>query len=203
MSTSQQNLDVVRAAISMARELNMTSVAEGVESASVYNFLIAHGCEEAQGYFIARPMSLADFEVFVSLPHDFAGSQIGRVHQACLNLMRFRKTMLDAAFCRRVGDGIALESIADPSVHTEFTQSRVGLWYFGMGQALVDLPVFREIEQPLRDVHASGFEFLQQLERSQAAGELDQALASIDRQVDHLVTLFHRLERLLLVQVER
>jgi EAL domain-containing protein (putative c-di-GMP-specific phosphodiesterase class I) len=203
MSTSRQNLDVVRAGISMARELNMTSVAEGVESAGVYNFLIAHGCEEAQGYFIARPMSLDDFKAFVSSPHNLAGSQIGRVHQACLNLIRFRKSLLDAAFCRRLGDGIVLESVADPDLHEEVTQSRIGLWYFGMGQVLVDLPVFREIEPPLREVHASGLEFLQLLERSQHAEEVDQALASIDQQVDRLVTLFHQLERLLMVRVER
>lgn len=203
MSTSRQNLDVVRAAISMARELNMTSVAEGVESAGVYNFLIAHGCEEAQGYFIAKPMSLDDFESFVSSPHDFTGSQIGRVHQACLNLLRFRKTLLDAAFCRRLGDGMALQSVADPGLHTEVTQSRIGLWYFGMGQALVGLDVFRDIERPLREVHASGLAFLQRLEHPQPSIELDRALAAIDQQVDRLITLFHQLERLLLVQDSR
>lgn len=202
MSTSRQNLDVVRASISMARELNMTSVAEGVESAGVYNFLIAHGCEEAQGFFIARPMSLEDFTSFISKPHQFAGSQIGRVHQACLNLMRFRKTLFDAAFCRRLGDGIALESVAEPDLQTEVTRSRIGLWYFGMGQTLNDLPVFREIEQPLREVHASGLAFLQQLEASQPVVEIDQRLATIDQQVNRLITLFHQLERLLMVRAE-
>jgi len=202
MSTSRQNLDVVRAAISMARELNMTSVAEGVESAGVYNFLIAHGCEEAQGYYIAKPMSLEDFASFIGLPHKFAGSQIGRVHQACLNLLRFRKNLLDAAFCRRVGDGTALESVADPGLHTQVRHSRIGLWYFGMGQALADLSVFREIEQPLRQVHASGLDFLQGLKQPQTAGEVEQALAVIDQQVDRLIYLYHQLERQLLSRID-
>jgi len=203
MSTSRQNLDVVRAAISMARELNMTSVAEGVESAGVYNFLIAHGCEEAQGYYIARPMSLTDFKAFIADAHDFSGSQIGRVHQACLNLMRFRKTLLDAAFCTRVGDGIALQSVADPGLNDDVTLSRIGLWYFGTGQALNEQPIFRQIEQPLRELHASGLRFLKMLEDAGPTVELDQVLADTDQQVDSVLALFHQLERLLLVQARK
>ncbi len=54
MGTSRQNLDVVRSAISMARELGMTSVAEGIESEAVYNFLIAHGCVRGRARLLSR-----------------------------------------------------------------------------------------------------------------------------------------------------
>ena len=202
METSGQNLDVVRSAISMARELGMTSVAEGVESAPVYNFLIAHGCEEAQGYFIGKPMSLSDFQSFVAANHDLRGSQIGRVHQACLNLMRFRKILLDAAYCARTGNGMILEPVADWGFQAPVGESRLGLWYFGLGQALHEHPVFREIEQPLRDVHVSGNEFLQQLARGKPARQLDQSLLQIDQKVDNLIVLFHRLERDLLLSTQ-
>ncbi len=198
MGTSLQNLDVVRSAISMARELGMTSVAEGIESESVYNFLIAHGCEEGQGYFLGRPMSLADFKGFVGSEHDFEGSQIGRVHQACLNLLRFRKTLVDAAFCSRVGAGVALQSVADPGLQAEVARTRLGLWYFGIGQRLASHAVFSEIEIPLRQVHASGLKFLEQLERHQSVAVLDQQLAEIDQQIDRLISLLHSLERSIL-----
>lgn len=198
MATSRQNLDVVRSAISMARELGMTSVAEGIETESVYNFLIAHGCEEGQGYFLGRPMSLADFKGFVASEHDFEGSQIGRVHQACLNLLRFRKALLDAAFCSRVGDGVALQSLADPGLQSEVASTRLGLWYFGIGQRLSSYAVFREIEDPLRQVHDSGLRFLDQLEHHQSGTVLDQQLADIDQQVNRLISLLHSLERSIL-----
>lgn len=198
MGTSLQNLDVVRSAISMARELGMTSVAEGIESESVYNFLIAHGCEEGQGYFLGRPMSLTDFRTFVTSAHDFEGSQIGRVHQACLNLLRFRKTLVDAAFCSRVGEGVALQSVAEPGLQSEVARTRLGVWYFGIGQRLNAHPVFNEIEAPLRQVHASGLKFLEELERNQTVAVLDQQLAEIDQQVNRLIVLLHTLERAIL-----
>jgi len=40
----------------MARKLNITAVAEGVEAQADWNLLRQLGCGLAQGYFIARPM---------------------------------------------------------------------------------------------------------------------------------------------------
>lgn len=200
MGSSQQNLDVVRSAISMARELGMTSVAEGVETPEAYNFLIAHGCEEAQGFYIARPMSLPDFCSFIDQEHRFEGSQMGGVHQASLNLLRFRKGLLDAAFCRRIGSGATLPSLLDPMLSASLSESRLGLWYFGVGQALSAHREFTNIEAPLRRMHDSGVEFIELLAIEAPAKQLDLALAQVDQQVDRLSALFHALERHLLIQ---
>ncbi len=40
----------------MARELGLSTVAEGVENLEDWNWLRRRGCDLAQGYFIARPM---------------------------------------------------------------------------------------------------------------------------------------------------
>lgn len=200
MGGSQQSLDVVRSAISMARELGMTSVAEGIETRNAYNFLIAHGCEEAQGFYIARPMTLAEFREFVDQEHDFQGSQLGRVHQASLNLMRFRKSLLDAAFCHGRGGGAALESLKMQAMSAHVSESRLGLWYFGIGQKLAAHQPFLQIEQPLRQIHDLGMAFLVLLDTGSSAEVLDKALADIDALADQLFALFHALERFLLMQ---
>lgn len=44
------------ASLRLARQLNITVVAEGVEDADDWQFLRQQGCDYAQGYFIARPM---------------------------------------------------------------------------------------------------------------------------------------------------
>lgn len=202
MATSRQNLDVVRSAISMARELGMTSVAEGVESAPIYNFLIAHGCEEAQGFYIGRPMSLTDFKTFLTEPHDFEGSQIGRVHQARLNLTRFRKSLIDAAFCARMGEGFAPETMVDPREEADIRESRLGLWYYGVGQQLSGCSAFVDMEKPLNAVHSSGLQFLEQLSKGLPVDRLNATLASLDLQVEELTRHLHSLERSLLSPVK-
>jgi EAL domain-containing protein (putative c-di-GMP-specific phosphodiesterase class I)/CheY-like chemotaxis protein len=52
---------ITETSLGMAKRLGMTSVAEGVEDRSDWDFLSAIGCDQAQGYFIARPMPPEDF----------------------------------------------------------------------------------------------------------------------------------------------
>ena len=40
----------------MAHSLGLNVVAEGVESEAQMEFLRAHGCDEIQGYWLARPL---------------------------------------------------------------------------------------------------------------------------------------------------
>lgn len=48
---------IVRSTISMAHELGLSIIAEGVEDKESLNFLTELGCDYIQGYFIAKPMA--------------------------------------------------------------------------------------------------------------------------------------------------
>jgi len=48
---------IAQTILAMARQLQLAVVAEGVESEEIMRFLQASGCEEAQGYFISRPLA--------------------------------------------------------------------------------------------------------------------------------------------------
>jgi EAL domain-containing protein (putative c-di-GMP-specific phosphodiesterase class I) len=52
---------VVRTIIAMSHGLNIKVVAEGVETDEQLRFLQRRKCDEAQGYFIARPVAAKDF----------------------------------------------------------------------------------------------------------------------------------------------
>jgi len=57
---------IVTAVITIARSLKLRLVAEGVESAEELAFLRAHLCDEAQGFYLGRPMTAVAFAAVVA-----------------------------------------------------------------------------------------------------------------------------------------
>ena len=46
---------IVRSTIELAHNMGLHVVAEGIEDEFALNWLAAHGCELAQGYYISKP----------------------------------------------------------------------------------------------------------------------------------------------------
>jgi diguanylate cyclase (GGDEF)-like protein len=66
---------IVRATIELGHNLGLRVVAEGVETAEIYDYLRGLACDVSQGYFHARPMPPEQFLAFLSslpLPPDEA-----------------------------------------------------------------------------------------------------------------------------------
>jgi diguanylate cyclase (GGDEF)-like protein len=57
---------IVAAIVAMAHTLNMEVVAEGVETATQRDTLIALACDQMQGYLLKRPMPASAFEEFLA-----------------------------------------------------------------------------------------------------------------------------------------
>ena len=57
----QDDREIVKAIINLARSLNIEVIAEGVETRLQHDFLIEHGCYQAQGFLYSRPMPFQDF----------------------------------------------------------------------------------------------------------------------------------------------
>jgi EAL domain-containing protein (putative c-di-GMP-specific phosphodiesterase class I) len=60
-SRSRESRLIVKAVIDLAHGLGLSATAEGVEDAHTLALLGELGCDEAQGYFVGRPMRGADF----------------------------------------------------------------------------------------------------------------------------------------------
>jgi EAL domain-containing protein (putative c-di-GMP-specific phosphodiesterase class I) len=72
MTKSREALSVVTSVVSMAHALGLRVVAEGVENSEQLEQLRRMGCDEAQGYYIGRPVPAESFRQQFGQPQDLA-----------------------------------------------------------------------------------------------------------------------------------
>jgi EAL domain-containing protein (putative c-di-GMP-specific phosphodiesterase class I) len=66
MARDEGDAAIVRSTIDLARHLGLEVVAEGVETAEVYDDLAQLRCDVAQGFFLSRPMPAAAVEGWIA-----------------------------------------------------------------------------------------------------------------------------------------
>ncbi len=69
-STGDQ--EIIKTIISMARNLNLDTVAEGVETLEQKSFLIRNGCGSMQGFLFSPPVSMDQFKALLSRDNPYA-----------------------------------------------------------------------------------------------------------------------------------
>ncbi len=62
VGTDSDDSAICSAVIALANSLNLTVVAEGVETLDQYNWLVSQGCDSVQGFLLSRPLLAEDFE---------------------------------------------------------------------------------------------------------------------------------------------
>lgn len=68
MLTDEISAAIVRAIIAMANNLNIKTIAEGVETKEQYLFIAKEGCTELQGYYLTKPLSANEMTNFLNHP---------------------------------------------------------------------------------------------------------------------------------------
>jgi diguanylate cyclase (GGDEF)-like protein/PAS domain S-box-containing protein len=70
IAAEQDNKAIAKAIIALGHSLNLTVIAEGVETKQQVDFLRKHGCNGMQGYFISMPLNIHSITAFLKEKHE-------------------------------------------------------------------------------------------------------------------------------------
>ncbi len=66
----KDDVEITTTVIAMAKNLNLSVIAEGVETVEQHQFLQQHGCDYYQGHLFSKPLYVDDFERMLTLKPD-------------------------------------------------------------------------------------------------------------------------------------
>jgi diguanylate cyclase (GGDEF)-like protein len=69
MNENRGNLTIVQSTIALGKQLGLRVTAEGVETVAELRTLAGMGCDEVQGYYLAKPMTADDVAGWVEMRH--------------------------------------------------------------------------------------------------------------------------------------
>ncbi|MDP2760067.1 MAG: EAL domain-containing protein [Sideroxyarcus sp.] len=174
MLDDEQDITIVEAVIGLAQLFNRSVIAEGVESAEHGVLLMRLGCDEAQGYGIARPMPAPQVADWVRQYHaDPKWALWADARWEISNLPLLVAQNDHMKWVRRVTLAVENAPLALSAAElTSHHHCRFGHWYYGHGKATYShLPEFSAIEPVHVRVHETGAEII----RLRDAGEIQGA----------------------------
>jgi EAL domain-containing protein (putative c-di-GMP-specific phosphodiesterase class I) len=69
MNMNRGNETIVRSTNDLAKQLGLRTIAEGVETVAELRALASMGCDEIQGYYLAKPMIAGEIIAWVEMRH--------------------------------------------------------------------------------------------------------------------------------------
>lgn len=137
---------IVRHSISLAHQLEIQTIGEGVETKEVLDFLLCFGCDDAQGYYFSAPLPLSDCLTFLSGNHSWLVAPLGLVHLALQDHIDWRRDFIrEIMFLISTEDEKLKQKSYKRIPATDYQKCLLGQWYYGTGQEYQNVSVFEQI----------------------------------------------------------
>jgi len=189
MLDDPEDLAILEGVLGLATAFRREAIAEGVESEEHGYMLLQLGCDQAQGYAIARPMPASEIPVWLENWRPYPSwSKAKRVEHADLSLLF---AMVEhRSWVRGVEECINGERIEFPVL--DETQCRFSGWLNGDGEKRYGHEnIYIEIERLHSQVHHIATELLQdsKIKREEISQSLSELKACRDKLLNHLKAL--------------
>lgn len=139
------SLTILDHLVNMAHQLQLDSIAEGVENEGMYDYLVHLGCTHFQGYLHSKPMPIKILlESLQSEIGSWEPHPIGEIFKAQIDHIDMTRRIVSVVTSKL--------PISDMS-KLDHTQCRLGKWYYSDGQTFKGTSSFDLLESHHRKFH--------------------------------------------------
>ncbi|MCW8916613.1 MAG: EAL domain-containing protein [Magnetovibrio sp.] len=157
MTEDPKNTHIVRSSLLMARDMSIKTIAEGVETEGVYTFLLASGCNEAQGFWMSKPLPIKQFIQIIKDDPKWPSSELGFLYNAWGNHLSYRRKVLDTVYTMTMTSPKEWDKMPLLDLRHNPAYCRLGQWYRDIKRAgISDDGTYESLEQLHREMHAAG-----------------------------------------------
>lgn len=156
MDKDARSTHIVRSSLQMARALSIKTVAEGIENEGVYSFLLASGCSEAQGFWMARPMPVNDFIALLKKSPAWPSSELGTFYNAWVNHLSYRRKVLDTVYTMTMSPPEEWSHLPKLDLRHGPAHCRLGQWNPNMDRAGISEEAYAKLIKIHHEMHVAG-----------------------------------------------
>ncbi|MFT7414084.1 MAG: EAL domain-containing protein (putative c-di-GMP-specific phosphodiesterase class I) [Methylophagaceae bacterium] len=133
--STPDGLTLLDHSINLAHQLNMNSIAEGVETESLMKYLMGIGCDHIQGYYISKPLELSSFIGFINKKPVWDIMKHGQIYKAIIDFVDWE---------RKIYSSLYMENENVRIVAFEAEESPTGAFLFEVSDS-VDIESYNEL----------------------------------------------------------
>ncbi|MBF0187310.1 MAG: EAL domain-containing protein [Magnetococcales bacterium] len=196
VATNKKKARIVSSSVRMARLLNMSTVAEGIEDKACYEKLMRLGCTYGQGYWLSRP---ASFEQFFELSQtrQWKGNPCGQLHLMQLDHMEWRKDILEevsylVSLSKSEKRKIDIETVARG--HSDYRSCNLGKWYYGVGREFRQYQIYNQMEATHTALHQTGAKLIRMAAKQGRFERLQEEMNTLNELSGQIIMFLEKLE---------
>lgn len=192
MASNLKSYRIIKGILHLTRDLNIMTVAEGVETMGDYQALQLMGCNEAQGFLISPGIPVHEFAAFANKHESMPSTLIGTLFSLQASLADYRRSIVGTVMFHYGSEKTDRElAVTELAIEHDPKSSRFGKWYYGIGQALGSFGVYEQLEEPHQRMREVGLEIVE------AAYKDHQGLAEILTLLESFNTVGNKLDALM------
>jgi EAL domain-containing protein (putative c-di-GMP-specific phosphodiesterase class I) len=194
IDNTNKDFTIAQSSIWMAHQLELTIVAEGIETEATYQTLQDEGCEVAQGFWISHPLPLAEFLEFIRQKRHTPAVPIAMLHMAQLDHLKWRKAVIDGVFylISRADDSNCDRLRGMPELDPK--KCNLGQWYYGRGKSFSTAKWYCALEEPHNKLHDLGRELIEAAKNREPKDKLIAMMRRLSAQSTNIIRILQSIE---------